>query len=345
MAGDFLARSTFPFWDIDRYALHRNDMVWTTATRFLNRQERPDIVFLGSSLVINAVNAADALYLNTVQDSWQHHHFALFEKLLGNKQGNEANTFVFATSGQFVSDAYALTRALFTGDLKPRCIIYGIGPRDFMDNLLSSPASTEPFRTASQLTNLTDVIPQACYQVSEAAELVSSQLCFTYAHRHELAALAGLESKPADLSDARTRAVFDPRYVCAPYEDNLMQYRMRYQPFRPRTFLTQVGFLKSLMQLCRAQGIELVLVRMPLTQDNMAIMPRDFYSLFVQNVDTLAKQNGCTVIDLNDSREFPKTLFADSVHLNGNGATLFARTLAERMRSNSHLAATLSRQL
>jgi hypothetical protein len=35
---------------------------------------------------------------------------------------------------------------LLTGDRKPKTIIYGIAPRDFMDNTLASPASTETFR-------------------------------------------------------------------------------------------------------------------------------------------------------------------------------------------------------
>src|SRR6185436_18614156 len=108
------------------------DMVWTTAQRYLASDSRPDIVFLGSSLVINAVNAADAVHENRVCDSWLHHRYVSFEKLFADSTGTSPQTFVFATSGQFVSDAYALTRALFTGKLKPRCIVYGVGPRDFM---------------------------------------------------------------------------------------------------------------------------------------------------------------------------------------------------------------------
>ena len=48
------------------------------------------------------------------------------------------------------SDAYLIMQLLLAAKSHPGLIIYGVGPRDFVDNLLASPASTDPYHCLSK---------------------------------------------------------------------------------------------------------------------------------------------------------------------------------------------------
>lgn len=54
------------------------------------------------------------------------------------------------------SDAYLITQLLLGYKDHPKLIVYGVGPRDFVDNLLTSATSTDPYRCLSKILNLAD---------------------------------------------------------------------------------------------------------------------------------------------------------------------------------------------
>ena len=135
-------------------AIRKNqEHTWTqwALIDFAKQKDNPSpIVFLGSSLMLMPINLADAHFLNRTIDGATHHESVLFDHLINYDKKHHASNFNFALPGLMPSDAYLITNRMLSGNNHPQLIVYGLGPRDFLDNLLSSPASTDPYRCLSQ---------------------------------------------------------------------------------------------------------------------------------------------------------------------------------------------------
>jgi len=362
---DVSARLAWNYLPIDHYNSPNRSWVWWAIKDFRQQQQAPDVVLLGSSLMMNALHGGDSTHYNRPENAAFHHRSYYFEELQKQKYGKDVRTFAFAIGGQMASDAYVLSSRLLIGDKKPKTIVYGIAPRDFMDNTLASPASTETFRYVGRIRDLSDEEWEARKGFWERVEHVLSKVSFLYQKRldfvymqHQVMkqALTALGQKNMDV----TKAPFElrgiafiqlpedtgPSDLCftpynekeAKYADNLDQYRYRYLPFKPKIYHTQLSYLEKLMKFAHDDGIEMVLVNMPITKDNMDIMPANFYDIYKKDVLALVSKYNAKIIDLNDQQRFPKNYFEDSVHLNGLGAVNFFDTLSEKFVVNTQLA-------
>lgn len=362
---DVGARVTWQYWPIDHYNSPNRSWVWWAIKDF-REQPKPDVVLLGSSLMMNALHGSDSTHYNRPENAAFHHRTYYFEELLKQKHGQDVRTFAFAIGGQMASDAYAISSRLLAGEKKPKTIIYGIAPRDFMDNTLASPASTETFRYVGRISDLSDEEWEARKGFWERVEHVLSKVSFLYQKRLDFVYLQNQAMRQVltwlGQNMEVNRAPFElrgiaflqlpedtgPSDLCftpydkrqAKYADNLDQYRYRYLPFKPKIYFTQLSYLEKLMKFAHDNGIEMVLVNMPITKDNMDIMPANFYSIYKKDVLALVSKYSSRLIDLNDQQRFPKEYFEDSVHLNGLGAVNFFEVLADKFSNNSAIAHT-----
>lgn len=362
---DIGARSTHRFWNLDPYLSPNRSWVWWNTEDFVHNAHQPDVVLMGSSLMMAALHGGDATYLNIPQNVAFHHRSTYLEQLLGDKLHTPVSTFAFAIGGQMASDAYVLASTLFRGEHKPHTIIYGIAPRDLMDNTIASPASTETFRYMERVGNLSQIGLSSRTSFWEQAEWLTAQISFLYNKRPEfvylqnkyaresLALLCGIKGldfvhtpvalrKIALLELPEDEGPNDLTVMPASaqvqsYFDNLPEYRRRYRSFKPKLYNTQMSFLQKLLGFCDDNGINIVLVNMPLTQDNVNIMPPGFYHRYLQNMRELATQHHASVIDMQDTNVFPKSMFADSVHLNGYGGKRFFEVLSSRLLNESRM--------
>ena len=359
---DFVVRFSIAYWPIDHFNSPNRSWVWWAVRDFRQSasdlKTKPDIVLMGSSLMMAAVHGGDATYLNQPQNVAFHHRSLVFEDLLEKKTGTKVNTFAFALGGQMASDAYALTSTLLRNDDQPKAIIYGIAPRDFMDNTLASPASTETFRYMSRLGGMEDVAWQSRSSFWEQVEFAFARISALYDHKLDFVYLQNKYVKdmlgccPAfkDLESVHTPFALrklallelpedqGPNdLMILPFKkeeykfvDNLDEYRMRYRAFKPKLFELQLSFLERMLKFCHERGTAVFLVNMPLTEENVKLMPPGFYDNYKQRISNLASKYGADVVDLNNADVFGKELFADSVHMNGAGGVRFFRELAEK---------------
>lgn len=362
---DVTARFAWPYLPIDHYNSPNRSWVWWAIKDFRQTKEAPDVVLLGSSLMMNALHGGDSTRYNRPENAAFHHRSYYFEELLKNKYDKDVRTFAFAIGGQMASDAYVLSSRLLTGDKKPKTIIYGIAPRDFMDNTLASPASTETFRYVGRICDLSDEEWEARKGFWERVEHVFTKTSFLYQKRLDFVylqnqavkqVLTALGQKNMDI----TKAPFElrgiafiqlpedtgPSDLCftpydehqAKYADNLDQYRYRYLPFKPKIYQTQLSYLEKLVKFAHDNDVEMVLVNMPITKENMDIMPPHFYDIYKKDVLALVAKYDSRIIDLNDQQRFPKKYFEDSVHLNGLGAVNFFDALTDKIFGETTLA-------
>ncbi len=362
---DVGARLTWNYWPIDHYNSPNRSWVWWAIKDFRGQKQAPDVVLMGSSLMMNALHGGDSTHYNRPENAAFHHRSYYFEELM-KKKDQDIRTFAFAIGGQMASDAYVISSRLLTGDMKPKTIVYGIAPRDFMDNTLASPASTETFRYVGRIKDLSDEEWDARkgfwerveHVLTKASFLYQKRLDFVYLQNEGMKQLLSSLGIKMDLNHApfelRGIALVQlpedtgPSDLCftpydkkqAKYADNLDQYRYRYLPFKPKVYYTQLSYLEKLMKFAKDNGIEMVLVNMPITKDNMDIMPANFYNIYKKDVLALVGKYNAQIIDLNNQKRFPKEYFEDSVHLNGLGAVNFFEVLADKFSSKSAIAHT-----
>jgi hypothetical protein len=344
--------------------------VWWNVHDFRQLTKAPDVVLLGSSLMMAPLHGGDATYLNVGQNVALHHHSVLFEDLLHEKFGKKYQSFAFALGGEMVSDADVISETLLRADRKPNVIIYGIAPRDFMDHALPSAASTEIFKYMNRIGDLSAIEKQSYGSFWERAEHELTKLSFVYKHRpdflyiqhrwaKELARKLGytdLENEHAPLH-IRKQAFLElpenhgpaslfvdaPNPGPEPFDLNLDEYRFRYRKINLKQFNSQVSFLERLLKYCQSEHIALILVNMPLTQDNLALMPPGFYSNYMSKVRALGAKYSADLLDLNDPTLFPNIHFRDSVHLNSRGGKYFFEVLVNKLAQDKKASAILEK--
>lgn len=93
----------------------------------------------------------------------------------------------------------------------------------------------------------------------------------------------------------------------------------------------QVDAAKVLIGDLRAEGIDVVLVVLPVTDDYIAQHPNGVadFDAFLGAADGIARDTGVPLIDLHDAA--PVERFADTHHLNGDGTAWFSAELAARL--------------
>lgn len=355
----FIEAQAFPF------------MSWTgwTITDFLKQPQRPNLVFLGSSLMLVPLDGVDADYLNHRVDGSQHHHSAYFEDKFREMTGLNLRSFIFALPGEMPSDAYLIVKNLLNGSKKPDVIVYGVGPRDFLDNMLPSPAATDPYRFLSRFGDISPIADRMMPDWMQRLDFELGKVCYFYGHRADLCTLANQNtSKLIDKIlplPARTKVIsFDDRRQLLPdfrpceilagqawfrpstkadhaiFVDNLSEYKRRYATMKWDTYLSQMQFFADTLNTANDKDIKVVVVTMPITQINRTLLSDLSWNAYRSGVIALAKRKGATVVDLSNSSEFSQSDFGDTVHLHsGGGKKLFDLVLAEIARDNSVIAA------
>lgn len=341
---------------------------WATKDLEESRQA-PQVVLLGSSLINEIVHGADATYLNSPQNPVNHHRSYYLEKLLKEQDGQNCQTYSLAIGGQMASDAYVLTRTLLKDRHKPNTIVYGVAPRDFVNNGLHSPATTETYRYMARIGDLSDLNWQALRSFEEKRDYLLGQASSLYKNRLDFLTLRDQSTRTllqatgrSDLNEILTPAKLrslarltvpddnapnEIRYY--PYTEGEKQslndldvYRVCYLPFKEKEYKAQLNYFQQLMSFCRQNNINMVIVNMPISPENIAILPQGFYDRFKTDIANISREENARYIDLGDKTNFPvqANWFRDSAHLNGYGAMRFLETLAGMLKphANSQLA-------
>ena len=358
---DVGARLSYPYWNNDRYDSPNKSWIWWAVSDFHKQPQTPDVVLLGSSLMLEALNTGDATYLHRPQNVSLHHTSSCLQDDLEAKLGYKPRTFSFAIAGQMASDAYAISSTLLHGKAKPTTIVYGIAPRDFMDNTLTNVTTTETFKYLSRVGDLSKTIAAAKPSFFEVMDHWLENISFIYKHRVDLACLqqhaansvlesfghrnldtyrVPFELRRIALKDLLEDVASNETMVCpygdppVPYLDNLSEYRQRYAHMNAKMFKSQLGYLDQLLQYGKEQNINVVLVNMPLTADNVATMPPGFYQTYLSQIISLSAKYNSKLIDMNVPGLFNRGYFADSAHLNGLGGMRFFELLSNDLVTN-----------
>ncbi|MBU6452982.1 MAG: DUF1574 domain-containing protein [Cyanobacteria bacterium REEB67] len=353
------------------------DFAWNTWTTwaikdFLSRPKTPDVVFLGSSLMLVPLDGVDADYTNKTIDGAAHHRSLFFEDHFKKYSGQTVNSFNFALPGEMPSDAYLITRFLLEGRKAPKVLVYGVGPRDFMDNLLPSPSATDPFQYLSRFGDWSDHASLIVPDWQERFNFELTRLVYTYGQRSQLALDANRivdsvlnkicpkpPSKLSDLELYALRRTNMPDY--RPFEvapntclfrpttdatrpkflDNIDEYKKRYKTLKMETFNGQMSFLNDILAIAKQRDIHVMLYAMPITEINRGLLSDKSWELYRSRLRQIAARSGASFIDVQEGGTFKFADFQDTVHLHSGGGAklldLMAKTIAADTVSQNKL--------
>jgi len=131
-----------------------------------------------------------------------------------------------------------------------------------------------------------------------------------------------------------------------PWKDNTREYKKRFASANEKLFANQIEFFDKLLADANANHVKVVVVNMPLTTKNVALMPNGMYEKYMYEMVKRAERGDVSLVDLNSLWVFQDRDFQDTAHLNAAGATKFmelvARSLARNEKVREALAITNS---
>ncbi len=344
-----------------RFEMSPHSSAWYAIKALQEHHEHVDLLLMGSSLVQRLIYEGEATYLNKNLDVISHRNSCELEDLLQPSLHRPIRSFSFAVAGLYVSDASLVTKTLLKNDQQPNTIVYGIAPRDFMDNWLPSPAATDTYKLINKIENDEETAYAARFGNGARFDFcVSTGLIKLFPmieFRTEISRCIRLSVK-SDTDALLKRLVPHPRKIfddttlialnmlpeefggglSKPFNrthpnnsDNRDAYQYSYHPFRKNMYSVQKMFLEQLMSTCQKRHIQLILVNMPLRSDNYALMEPGYYDQYCTDIKKLSSEHRVSFIDMHALSTNSDSDYSDQVHLNGAGAVKFVHTLAPHL--------------
>jgi hypothetical protein len=101
-------------------------------------------------------------------------------------------------------------------------------------------------------------------------------------------------------------------------------------------------FLAKIAEFCKKERIELIIVNMPITLENIALLKPGGYMGYLQGLREFSMIHNLAVYDLNDFSKFGRKDFHDTVHLNAFGGQKFFDNLSETLACDSRINAIMT---
>ena len=311
--------------------------------------DTPSIVLMGSSLVMAPVWSLDNTNFSGVADVYHHHRALQLQQTLATS-GKEQDVFSFALPGAMMSDFYLIAEKLFTDTHTPKLLVCGLAPRDFMDDLLTGETRTAVFQRLMTLQDLPHLGSIYLSSFQEKTDFILNHLFYLYGKRwryqdkiaYLLRRMYNQLLSPAVASAHTVSNQLEQQFMLNEHRaqvwaKSIEEYRARYRHFNQAQFEKQSCFLKALLALGQKRGIQIVLVNMPLTQENIELMPEGLYKRYLTSIADLAIQYQCQLIDLQKDG-YRDSDFYDTVHLNAQGGRRFVSHLASWIAKESTIA-------
>lgn len=334
----------------DRFQIDQCDVL-NVVKAYRSEPKAPDLALLGSSLIEVPNIEAAAIAANKPVDRLTHHRCDYLEKELTTQVGYTPTVVSLAVGGEMVSDAYLLSKRLLVGARAPHAIIYGIGPRDFQDNLMPGVDSSDTFKLLSSADDLPDLLQSRQLSPENKLALTIENLSGFWSNRTQLASFTGEalaktvtplfpemkrslseEPKKTDVRTFIAGMIAPGQAVWHPDDEYMLQnYLTRYNPIAPVQIETQLGYFQRLIQLCKERKIPIMVANMPLGEINRKVMAPGFYEKYMADTQKICREQNVPYVDLNVAPLASKENFLDTVHLNPTGSALLFSMMSKQI--------------
>ncbi len=303
------------------------------------------------------------------------------ESSLVKEAGSSANasssfvrSYCLAMGGQMASDAFLVAKEVLPASSDATAgtsIVYGIAPRDFQDNLFPRIDASPIFRIFAKAADLPQLFHSEPTMTSvDRTSACGERLSSLYRYRTDWQNLFAIRAKRA-IEKCLPFVVFDKYYDTlalksqkkgllpgeaigtpmvvpncavdhADWQTTEEEYKRRYTPVQISRAEAQFDYFEKLLRLCQERKVNLMVVNMPLSQDNMKALPKSFYKQYLSHAEQLCNHYGVEFVDLNQGQWTNNSNFVDSVHLKPENSTTFMQKLA-KLTAASNLSLALKR--
>ncbi len=319
-------------------------------SRYLNSNENPDVLLLGSSLWLFPSTRCDDQMAGkaTCYDEWWYNAYVnnydkslYFQKQLKDSK-IDASVRNLAVSSSLVSDQNEILRTAIESGKHPKLIVCGLCPRDFIDagvkevmtptRLLLDEFKAD--RTARPSVDLSvDGINQAKADVKHHFE-------------KSLARARGVSDeylrRAINHPESVEKIRLDTTYRPNTFRD-LKTYKRIYGMKSREMLARQTEHLRKLTSFAKEHGVSVLLINMPLTSENTKNLDQSIYRDYVNAIQTVAKENHVAFLDLGSNSKFDNMKdFEDSCHLGISGGKKLFDAIVDKISQDPYLLTALS---
>lgn len=336
--------------------------LFSKASSFFTSDSNPDVIMLGSSLVIGPALACDNSMLHiTSKVKGEGHWYAkahYFERLLQQQTRAKQTVFNLALPAAMMSDQFQLLEQALSSGKKPDLVIFGLAPRDFLANDMPKPASTpigkelKRFRIehSNELTPacLFEKLSLATTRQTESLQHKSSGTKSILSNRLSTVFSSICPSQRREQKEALSTECFTESSPKSgrekQTEKQLNYYKWVYNPYRPSIFDVQSTYLRKALEFAKENSIAVLIVDMPLSRANKALLDPQAYARYLQTLEQTTNEFSVAYLDLGSNSDFvfDEDEFDDSVHLGLSGGRKFFHAISKKMADDPRLAKTLS---
>ena len=319
----------FKYIQIPGVVLRQQDHIDYKIQSVLSFNNSFDTLLMGSSLAEAASINADAslgLEKPTVYSAARYNHAVYFDRLKKEKLKIDSTTFSSAIGGSMISDQALILQKVFTKSKLPKQVFLMIEPRAFID-----------------ATRTPDLYPVTCYMnwrykniwnvngLSDGLNLILSSFWNFFNYRSDFSTLLNTlaenkfksGSKSVNLvledQDYKYDRSLDPKSV----EESAIYYKKAYEKVEEQKFQTQIASLHNIIEMCKKNRVELVLIAAPLAKLNRDLLPEGFENRYNNTLANISKKQNIAIYNLTATDKITDSDYIDYVHLNSKGALKF----------------------
>ena len=314
---------------------------------YMTGHQRKPVVILGSSLIIAPSQQLNDVEEGPVDKEGQREKITkstYYEREIKRRTGLNLPIENLAIHGAMATDQELITRELIANHKEPKVLIYTIAPRDFIDNVLGAgPEDTPTKRVFSFIAHSKSFLPREA-SINAFVDCLKGHQRFADVIRRTAArSLKEWTCQTSKRPESLWKAVnggFTPKAAEEPAKQNespkkelarseicaqsLTDYKRRYSPANPGRLQEQLKALDALLSQAKSAGIQVLLVEMPLTSQNLAILQPAQYQEYKNGVKAIATKYNTSMSNFDDQMShFEFADFYDSAHLNKAGALRF----------------------
>lgn len=328
----------------------------TKLASFLPSNEQPQIVVLGSSLVLTpAVRCDDKLEGKApCYERWYYDRYipeytrsTYFQQQLKEKAALNVEIKNLGVASSIMSDQYAIFKLLLAEKKHPQLLILGLAPRDFLDNSQQrhletptrmfvkeyeeAPLSLSGAKHGFAPDELKDLSTRVQHRIDKVFGRIRSGCtelaCKLSGHNSRVE----LNSSPAYVGDRPNRL------------KDIETYRKLYNPPNIKMLEQQSEYLKKLLVEAKQNKIDVLVINMPLTKENIASLDSRANEAYVAMLERTTRENGGQFLNIGSTNpEYSLSDFEDCCHLNSRGGETFYRQLISFMSNKPEIVARLS---
>ncbi len=341
--------------------------VWWAAQDYKQQKTAPNVVMLGSSLMMQCTWFQEAQYRQKEVDLVVDHRMHFLESLLREKAGlSRVNCFNLALPGCMVSDDYMIIKALLSAQNKPDVLVIGLGARDLVDNKFNCAASSNIYKYLNRFVDMKEQLELAMPQLWQRLGYQAERLVYFKTHSNDARILCSVETarlaQPLlkNLPPSRLDSTAEADRRVASYQSEIQKgvwvakpnvpdgfFDMnddcvkRFRTSNDKLFANQKKWLELCLQACKEQNIDVILVDVPFSPVARNIVQPGIHARHLATLRDFAQKWNCELIELDDPAKFQLTDFTDYAHLDASGGAKMIGAIADRIAQKQQLVARL----